>query len=161
MTWYDVHDEAVLDATPEQILQALVDESQGRSNWWQPGVRMRQVGDVPITEVGGVIEFVVLARARRGGVREVRRFTARVVGTDGGRELTLRVFDGDFRGVENWTFDRVGEDHTRIGLHWSMKPHGRVRLIARFVDVRVAHSKVVQEAFGAVEAYVRGQQPAA
>ena len=161
MTWYDVQDEAVLDGTPEQIVQALVDESQGRSSWWQPQMRMRQVGDLPITEIGGLIEFVVWSRVRLGRDRETSRFTARVVGKDGGRELTLRVFDGDFRGVESWTFDPVDDCHTRVALHWSMKPHGRIRLLARFVDVGAAHSKVVQEGLGAVGAYVRGRQLAA
>ena len=154
MTRYDVRDATVLEGTPDQILQALVDETQGRSSWWQPRVRMRQLGDLPITEVGGVIEFVVSSHGR-----ETLRFTARVIGRDGGRELTLRVFDGDFRGVEDWTFDPVDENHTRVGLHWWVKPHGRVRLVAPFVDVPAAHSKVLHEGFDAVEAYIRAGQP--
>jgi hypothetical protein len=156
MTRYDVHDDAVLEGTPGQVLQALVDEAQGRTSWLQPRVRMRQVGDVPMDRVGGVVEFVI--PSKRHPHRETVRFTARVIGRDGDRQLTLRVFDGHFRGVEEWTFDPVDDSHTRVDLHWWMRPRGRLRLLDRFVDVAAVHSKAVQEGFSGVAAHLQGQQ---
>ena len=59
MTTYDLLDEATIAATPAEIVRALLDEAAGRSDWWQPYVRMRQRGDTPPTEIGAILDFTV------------------------------------------------------------------------------------------------------
>ena len=59
MTTYDLLDEATIVATPAEIVRALLDEAAGRSDWWQPYVRMRQRGDTPPTEIGSILDFTV------------------------------------------------------------------------------------------------------
>ena len=72
---------------------------------------------------------------------------------DPDRRLVLEVFDGDFRGTEEWTLDPVDAGHTRIATRWRTDPQGAVRLAARFVDVPGSYSKVMQEGFRAIERF--------
>lgn len=65
MTAYDVLDEATIAATPAKAVQALLDEAAGRSQWWQPSLRMRQRGDTPPTEIGAVVDITVNGDAGR------------------------------------------------------------------------------------------------
>ena len=41
MPRYDCVDEAVIDATPSEIIAAFADEYAGRTQWWMPTFRAR------------------------------------------------------------------------------------------------------------------------
>lgn len=55
MTRYDVRNEAIIAATPAEIIGAFLDEAAGRSQWWRPFVRMRQRGGTPLPEIGAAV----------------------------------------------------------------------------------------------------------
>ncbi len=152
MTTYDVLDEATIAATPAEIVQALLDEAAGRSQWWQPHLQMRQRGEKPPTEIGAVVDITVSG----GGLAQrwaTVRFSGRVTAFEPGRRLVLDYFDGDFRGTAEWTLNPVDAGHTHIAVRWMTDPHGGMRLKARFADVPGINSAVMQEGFRAIERF--------
>ena len=149
MTAYDVLDEATIAATPAEVVQALLDEAAGRSNWWQPYLRMRQRGDSPPTEIGAVVDITV----NGGGPWATVRFSGRVTAFEPERRLVLDYFDGDFRGTAEWTLSPAGAGHTHIAVRFRADPHGGLRLRARFADVPGINSSVMQEGFRAIERF--------
>jgi uncharacterized protein YndB with AHSA1/START domain len=148
MTAYDVLDETTIAATPAEIVHALLDEAAGRSQWWQPHLRMRQRGDRPPTEIGAIVDITV--NAQRWATVS---FSGRVTAFEPERRLVLDYFDGDFRGTAQWTLSPVDARHTHIAVRFMADPHGGMRLKARFADVPSINSGVMQEGFRAIERY--------
>ena len=153
MTTYDVLNEAAIAATPAEIVGAILEEAAGRSQWWQPFLRMRQRGDKPLPEIGAVVDIAVSGEVLPARRLAALRFSGRVAAFEPGRRLVLEYFDGDFRGTEEWTLDPVDAGHTRIATRWRTDPQGMVRLLARFADVPGSYSKVMQEGFRGIERF--------
>jgi uncharacterized protein YndB with AHSA1/START domain len=153
MPKYDVLNEATIAATPAEIVGAFLDEAAGRSQWWQPSLRMRQRGNKPLPEIGAAVDITVTGEGRLGQRWGTTRFSGRVTAFDPDRRLVLEYFDGDFRGTEEWSLDPVDAGRTRIVTRWRTDPQGAVRLGARFVDVPGTYSKVMQEGFRAIERF--------
>jgi len=153
MTKYDVSNHATIAATPSEIIDAFLAEAAGRSQWWQPFVRMGQRGGRPLPEIGAAVDIAVAGEGPLGQ-RWTARFAGRVTAFEPGRRLLLEYFDGDFRGTEEWTVDAVDAAHTRITTRWRTDPQGLIGLAARFVDVPGSYSKVMHEGFRAIERFV-------
>ena len=160
MTTYDVLDEATIAATPAEIVRALLDEAAGRSQWWQPYLRMRQRGERAPTEIGAVVDFAVSGDGRPGLPWSTARFAGRVTGYEPERRLDLDYFDGDFRGTAQWTLEPADDAHTHIAVRWMTDPHGGMRLRARLADVPGINSKVMHKGFRAMERYAAEQRAA-
>ncbi len=158
MTRYDVSNEAIIAATPAEIVGAFLEEAAGRSQWWQPFVQMCQRGSKPLPELGAAVEITVAGESLLGQRWFTARFSERVAAFDPDRRLLLEVFDGDFRGTEEWTVEPVDAGHTRIATRWRTDPQGAVRLAARFVDIPGSYSKVMREGFRAIERFAAGRR---
>jgi hypothetical protein len=158
MTKYDVSNSATIAATPAEIVGAFLEEAAGRSQWWQPFVRMRQRGGRPLPEIGAAVVITVAGGGLPGQQWWTARFSERVTAFDPDRRLVLEVFDGDFRGTEEWTVNPVDAGHSRIATRWRTDPQGAVRLAARFVDIPGSYSKVMQEGFRAIERFAAGRR---
>lgn len=157
MARYDVVDEATIAATPAEIVQALLDEAAGCSQWWQPHLRMRQRGDRPPTEIGAIVDIAISG----GGLAlpwATARFSGRVTAFEPEHRLELDYYDGDFRGTAEWTLSPAGAGHTHIAVRFRADPHGGMRLRARFADVPGINSAVMQQGFRAIEAYAAGKR---
>jgi Polyketide cyclase / dehydrase and lipid transport len=153
MTRYDVVNEATIAATPAEIVDAFLAEAAGRSQWWQPYLRMRQRGDKPLPEIGAMVDITV---AGEGSVQQrwgTTHISARVAAFEANRRLVLEYFGGDFRGGEEWTLTPVDAEHTRITTRWRTDPQGAIRLAARFVDVPGSYSKVMRKGFDAIDRF--------
>lgn len=159
MTRYDVTNEAVIAATPAEIVGAFLEEAAGRSQWWLPLVRMRPRGARPLPEIGAAVEITVTGEGLLGSRWGAVRFAERVAAFDPGRRLLLECFDGDFRGTEEWRVDPVDAGHTRVTTRWQTDPQGVVRLAARFVDVPGSYSRVIREGFRAIERFTASGRP--
>lgn len=158
MTRYDVSNDATIAATPAEIVGVFLEEAAGRSQWWQPFVRMRQRGSKPLPEIGAAVDITVAGGGLLGQQWWTARFSERVTAFDPDRRLVLEVFDGDFRGTEEWTLEPADAGHTRIATRWRTDPQGAVRLAARFVDIPGSYSKVMQEGFRAIERFAAGRR---
>jgi uncharacterized protein YndB with AHSA1/START domain len=152
MTTYDVLDEATIAATPAEIVQALLDEAAGRSQWWQPYLLMRQRGDQPPTEIGAVVDITVNGGGLARRLATVH-FSGRVTAFEPERRLVLDYFEGDFRGAQEWTLSPADAGHAHIAVRWMTDPYGGMRLRARFADVAGINSRVMQEGFRAIERF--------
>jgi len=154
MTRYDVSNDAIIAATPTEIVDAFLAEAAGRSRWWQPFVRMRRRGGRPLPELGAMVDITVNIGSSGQGPRwSTARFCGRVAVFDPAQRLVLEYFDGDFRGTDEWTVEPIDAEHTRIATRWRTDPQGAVRLAARFVDIPGSYSKVMQEGFRAIERF--------
>jgi hypothetical protein len=153
MATYDVVNEAAIAATPADIVTALLAEAAGDSRWWQPFLELHQRGDKPLPEIGAVLDVVVSVGGLSGRRLATVRFSERVTAYELGRRLVLELFDGDFRGTEEWTLDPVDAGHTRIATRWKTDPQGMLRLLARLADVPGSYSKVMQEGFRGIERF--------
>jgi hypothetical protein len=59
MTRYDVTDEAVVNASPEMVFDAIADVFNGRANWWLPHLSSKLRGGVSRSEVGALFDVTV------------------------------------------------------------------------------------------------------
>jgi len=153
MTTYDVLNEEVIAATPAEIVAAFLEEAAGRSQWWQPFLRMRPRGDKPLPQLGAMVDITVGGEGGFGQRWGTARISGRVTAFDPDRRLVLEYFEGDFRGTDEWTLEAVDAGHTRIATRWRTDPQGALRLLARFTDVPGSYSKVMREGFRAIERF--------
>lgn len=154
MATYDVVNEAIVTATPTEIVDAFLDEAAGRSRWWQPFLRMQPRGDKPLPEIGAMVDITVSGEGGLGQRWGSVRFLGRVTAFEPDRRLALEYFGGDFRGTDEWKLDPVDATHTRVVTRWRTDPQGRVRFVARLVNVPGSYSKVMHEGFRAIERFI-------
>ena len=147
---YDLIDEAVLDAEPGAVWDALVAELNGAARWWTPKNTFRP-GAAPPERPGGEMHVGVHPNGA-GRPGPVLRFTARTTAAVPGERLAFDYVDGVFRGRAAITLTDVGGGRTRIAMHFVAEPAGWVRVLAKVKDVGLEHSKGTQEAFANLNA---------
>ena len=161
MVKFHVVDEAVIQATPEEIEAAFADELLGRSWWWAPKLLMRTRGGRGPTDVGAITDIRVNSKGRADRPGAVR-FTSRVTESEPGQMVTEYI-DGAFRGRAVLTTEPVAEDRTRIRFDWQTQTHGLVMgIMARLMDIGASHSLAMQHGFAGLERYIcerRASQP--
>jgi hypothetical protein len=155
---YDVVNEAVLEATPAEIIAAYADEFAGRSSWGLPYTQARVRHEAEWPAVGAVIDVTVNGRPG-GGVdrRDATRLTMRVTAYEP-EQRVHQAMEGRFRGETEITLTPVDETHTRIREHWRANPVGPWRLVMPFFDVEAMHSTVEQASFKALGEYIAGKR---
>ncbi|GAA4406308.1 hypothetical protein GCM10023168_20970 [Fodinibacter luteus] len=150
MVKFHIVDEALLQATPEEVEQAFADEAAGRSSWWAPKVQVRtRDGRLP-HEVGTITDYRVatVGRADRPGAAW---FATRVTRSEPGRVET-EYFDGAFRGRAVLTTERVADGRTCIRNDWQTETHGLLMgILARLLNIGAGHSRVMREGFAGME----------
>ncbi len=157
MVRFHVIDEAVVEATPEEIEAAFADEAAGRSHWWAPKVQMRTRDGRGPNEIGAIMDYRVNTNGRADRPGAVR-FATRVTESQPGRVVT-EYFDGAFRGRAVLTWESVAEGRTRIRNDWQTQTHGPVMgIIARLMDIGAGHSRAVQEGYAGMERYISGRR---
>ena len=154
MPRYDVTDQATLAATPAEIFAAIEDEAAGRSQWWRPWLAIRQLGEVPYTQVGGRALLTVSGLGRLDRPWATARFEAVVTEVERDRRLAVDYVRGDFHGSSEWTLEPVDDARTHVVFRWLADPAGAMRLWARLLDVPRNHSRVIRKGFTAMEVYI-------
>lgn len=141
MPSYDITDHAIIDATPEQIFQVLVDEYAGRTHWWTQ-VESKPIGDIPFGQVGAVCTVTV----RNHGTARFTWRTARIIED---HLIRFEYLDGDLVGYGDLKLEPVG-DKTRIEYHWKVKTRGKAHIIAPLLNIKKRHSEVIHAGFKAL-----------
>ncbi|WP_255310759.1 SRPBCC family protein [Streptomyces viridosporus] len=146
MTGYDLIDEAVVDAPPEAVWEALLAEFRGARAWWAPDNTFSPVSGSP-DEVGGEVRVTVHTRgADKGGPK--LRFTARTTAVEPARRLSVEYVDGVFRGTSDFLLDPLDAGRrTRIGMHFAGRPAGWLKVLAKVADIGAQHSRSTSDAF--------------
>lgn len=144
MSGYNTVDEAVIEASPEVLWEALVAEFRGARRWYVPYVTFRP-GATPLDRIGGETHVTVHTRGLdRPGLR--LRYTSRSRVVEPDRHLAVEYVSGAFRGEEEFVLQPLEGGGTRLAIHWRARPHGWVRFLARLVHLDEEHSRVTREA---------------
>ena len=146
MSGYDIVEEKVIDASPDFVWKRLVSELGGARRWWVPHVTFER-GALPVDQVGGEALGTIHAKGvdSRRGPR--LRFTARTVAVEAPRRLVGNYVKGAFRGAVEFLLTPIdGGDRTRFTIHWKARPAGRVRLMAKLVNIGKEHSRSTRDA---------------
>lgn len=147
MTKYDVTDEAIVNASPEVVFDALVDVFDGRVNWWLPHLSSRLRAGVSCREVGTLFDVTVHPLVPL-------RFTGKTVEVRRPDKLVVHYIGGAFKGESLWTFETAGSD-TKLRLRWRTNPSGLfLKLASLCVPIGKGHSQVMQKGFVRLNAYV-------
>ena len=154
MPTYECVDEMTIEATPSECFESLIDETAGRSAWWEPYVVIEPKGEVAADRVGAEM----VRRASPDGTTDrfwsTARMKMRVAGLERDRRVVLNEVDGDFRGVEEWTFEAMEGDRTLVTVHWLAEPHGWMRLWSIFGGVEEDHSLIVRQGLRGMQRHV-------
>ncbi|MGY0490662.1 SRPBCC family protein [Streptomyces sp. WG-D5] len=148
MTGYDLIDEAVVDAPPEAVWEALVAEFRGAARWWVPANTFAVVSGTPDVVGGEVAVTVHTKGVDKGGPK--LRFTARTRAVEPGRLLSVDYVDGVFRGTSDFVVEPLDGGRTKVGMHFVGRPHGWLKLLAKVADIGAEHSKATSAAFVAL-----------
>lgn len=153
MVKFHVVDEAVIQATPEEIEAAFADELSGRSWWWAPKLQMRTRGGGMPNVVGAITDIRASSKGRADRPGAVR-FTSRVTDCEPGRVVTEYI-EGAFRGRAVLTTEPATEGRTRIRFDWETQTHGLVMgIMARLADIGAGHSIAIQHGYSGLERYI-------
>jgi hypothetical protein len=152
MTKYDSVTEAVIEASPSECWDALMEEAEGRSTWWRPYVTLRRRGDIPADQVGSVLE--VAANAHPEHRIGTARWAERTVVLEPGHKKVMENFEGAFRGTTTWTFEPVDSGRTRVTVRFAADPAGVMKLLSRLVDVNAVNRKVFDECFRGMQQHL-------
>jgi uncharacterized protein YndB with AHSA1/START domain len=145
-----VVDEAIIDADPSTVFKALIDECNGRTHWWMPSLEAKPRARNPSGEEGSIIDLTV----HRFGTPKLAVRVANVVE---GSALTWDVFEGDSRGVGEWTFEPVAPGKTKVVFRWDVVPK---RLLYRVFPASMlakVHSGVMRAGFEGMNRYLAGR----
>ena len=142
-----VVDEAIMNADPSAVLEAVIDECNGRTHWWMPSLDAIPRGGESNGEEGSVIDITVHHLGTpKPGVR-----LAKLVE---GKALTREVFEGDSLGVGEWTFEPIEPGKTKIVSRWDVVPKRLLyRLFLASMLGRV-HSGVMRAGFEGMNRYL-------
>jgi ribosome-associated toxin RatA of RatAB toxin-antitoxin module len=139
MAKYDVTDEAIINASPEVVYNAIINEYDGKTSWWLPyfSSKIREGGSSGT--VGGLFDITI------HGICPIK-FTAKTLETKKNEMLRLDYVQGSFRGIGVWKFENL-DGKTKISFRWRMSPAGWLRIVAPFYPIVKSHSDVMQKGF--------------
>jgi uncharacterized protein YndB with AHSA1/START domain len=147
----DVLDEALINAPPNAVFRALIDQASGKAPWWLPDLEAEPRGTTQADRVGALTDVTV----HRLGTPH---FTARTVEAVPGQILRVQYVEGDIRGEGTWTLEPAGTQ-TLLRFRWRVRPHRWMfRLLAPFVDFGRMHSEVMQIGFVRLSQYLGQRQ---
>jgi hypothetical protein len=160
MARIDVVDEAVVDADQSRVFKALIDEANGRTNWWIPYWQAKPRDEKGFGEKGSAIDIMT----HRGGTQKSdargAKFSARITEVIEGRLLKVDFFEGDFLGNGEWNFEPMN-GRTKVRYRWNVVPHRwAYRFLAPFFKERMGkmHSDIMQEGFKGLNRYLTARQ---
>jgi len=151
MPKYDVTDEAIIDASPEVVYNAVIDEMDGKTDWWMPyhETKLRE-GDSYGT-VGALHDATVLIRGKLS-----IKFTAKTVEVVPNEMIRIDYVEGSLLGEGIWRFEGL-DGKTKLSFQWRVSPSGFLRrMFAPFLPYKHSHSKVTKIGFGKLNEFLDG-----
>ena len=152
MNGYDIIDEAVIDAPPDQVWAALIAELNGARAFWVPANTFQPGRAAPDTVGGETLVTVHTKGVDKGGPK--LRFTSRTTAVTEGQRLTGEYVDGAFRGVNEYLLEALPGGGTLLSMRFTARQYGWVRHLARVADIGAEHSADTQAAFARLAALV-------
>lgn len=145
---YDVTVEAVIYANHDCVYEAIVNEYDGKTNWWQSDFSSKLLQGKSSRISGSIYEVTIHSFIPIS-------FKTRTLVTRQGEMLLVEYFDGDFIGKGIWLFKDMGE-YTKISLQWQTNPGSRYMRILSFFHSSVVngHIKVMKRGFDRLNQYL-------
>ena len=116
-------DSALIDASPDVVYRAVVDEHDGMTSWWAPHFTMQLREGVSYGDVGAQLVDNTVRVHGRFPVR----FTKKTVEVEPNKTIHVEYVAGAFRGEAQWEFVGV-DDGTELSQRWRTSPAGVLRL---------------------------------
>ena len=142
MAKYDVTDEAIINASPAVVYQAIIDEMDGKTSWWMPhrSSKLRE-GD-SYSNVGSLLDTTVNVHGKLP-----IKFTTKTVEVKKNEVIRVNYVEGTFNGEGFWKFDHF-KDKTKLSYRWRTSPSALfMRIFAPFLPVAKSHSDSIKIGF--------------
>ena len=140
MAKYDVTDEAIINASPDAVYNAVIDECDGKTSWWMPHLSSRLREGDSCGKVGALFDLTVHGKL-------TIKFTAKTVEAKNSEMIRINYVEGAFRGEGLWKFESL-EGKTRLSFRWRTSPSGLLlRILAPFLPIEKSHSDVMKAGF--------------
>jgi hypothetical protein len=143
----DVTDEAVIDAKPSVVFNALLDEYSEVTHWWMPYLESKLRGDMPIRE-GAIVDITINPKSRTKS--KISEKWTKIVET---RSIEVEIA-GAFVGSGKWTFEPT-DGKTKVQYRFNARTNRLLfSLVSPFVNIGKAHSDTMQKGFKALNSYL-------
>ncbi len=140
MAKYDVTDETIINASPDVVYNAVIDECDGKTSWWMPHLSSRLREGDSCGKVGALFDLTVHGKLPI-------KFTAKTVEAKNNEMIRINYVEGAFRGEGLWKFESL-EGKTRLSFRWRTSPSGLLlRILAPFLPIEKSHSDVMKAGF--------------
>jgi ribosome-associated toxin RatA of RatAB toxin-antitoxin module len=146
MAKYDITNEAIIDASPDVVYNALMD---GSILEWLPLSAKRLTGS-SYDEVGALTDITFHDRPIK--------YTEETVEARKNEIIRLKYVKGAFRGEGLWKLEKI-DGKTKISFRFRVRHYDFfLRIIAPFVPIEKRHSDVMKAVFDGFNKYL-GQKP--
>ena len=139
MAKYDVTDEAIINASPEVVYNAVINEMDGKTSWWMPHRSMELRDGDSYGKVGAPIDSTIHDKL-------TTKFTTKTAEVKNKEIIRVNYVGGAFRGEGLWKFESV-EGKTKLSYRWRTSPSGFLQIFAPFLPVKKSHSDVMKAGF--------------
>ena len=144
-------DEAVIDASPENVFNAVLDECAGVTHWWMPMYEIKARANTPLRRTGMVSDVVL------HGVSTLR-FSWTMSKITDGKSLEVK-YNGDFDATGEWAFEPI-DGKTKVKYTWKGRPTKLLLSLAFYVmDMKKLHSEAMQNGFKGLNDHIQKRKP--
>ncbi len=144
----DVTDEAVINAPPTVVYNAILNEYAGATNWWTPHLEGKLRGNKPVDCEGAICDIT----GKSHGI--TARFSVKVTKVEQNKSIELEL-TGDFLGSEKWTFEPSGIGKTNVKLRYIGRTNRLLfSVLSPFVSPGKVHSETIQIGLKACNSYL-------
>jgi uncharacterized protein YndB with AHSA1/START domain len=144
----NVVDEAIIDADPSTVFQAILDELSGATNWWMPHAESTFRGNTEtVNQPGAIIDITIHSTV-------TSTFAERFTDITPDQSIHVELFDGDFLGQSEWTFEPI-DGKTKVTYRWNVASNRFLfTILSPFVNIGKIHSDTMQRGFQALNHYL-------
>lgn len=147
MAKYDVTDEATINASPDVVYKALIDEIDGKTSWWMPHLSSKLREGDSCGKVGALLEMTV------HGKRPVK-LTTKAVEVKNNEMIRVSYVEGALSGEGLWKLEGI-EGKTKLSYRWQTSPSGLLmRIMALFLPIEKKHSDVMKAGFNNLNKFI-------
>lgn len=146
---YDVTDEAIINAEPSTVFNAILAEYDGKTAWWTPHLSAKLRRGDAAGQIGTLIDITV------NGKHPIK-FTTKTIEVKKNESILFQYVEGAFRGEGLWKLEAM-ETNTKVSFRWRANLAGGplFRIMGRFVNVPKHHSDVMKAGFEGLNEHLK------
>jgi hypothetical protein len=149
MAKYDVTDEAIINAEPDIVFNALLAEYAGKTSWWMPHLSAKLRKGDAVDQIDALIDITIHGKSPIN-------VTAKTIEVKKNELFRYQYVEGAFRGEGLWKFEAI-RGNTKASFRWHANLAGGLllRIMALFVNVSKAHSDVMKAGFEGLNEHLK------